>query len=311
MITAASFPTPDLAVRSYDSDELDRVCAFANKQARVAERLRVRLATDLPKLPLGQRVGLLRAVYQEATMWRYELALAAPRLGLGIPQDPDRFLMTAREGGRNYDRIGAIGRLRAGATWDPETRTYRGGVETPASRIMAHYGQAALDRIDTESPDSDVLLNVVRLPGRLIAGNQLVRGAAAHKLAGELRQRLVASGRDVGQFDAGADPLYVVSAEPDDADLLFGIALITLAGAVGDPEFAERLRAWRLGRYLMYQAAPRTKKGSDSVSRVVLVAVGTVLFGRPPVMEQDCDLRCMVLDQVDATTMPADAGLWS
>lgn len=311
MITASSFPTPDLAVRSTDEAELERVRAFAGRQARIAERLRVWLAADLPAQTLGQRLGSLRGACQEATMWRYELALAAPRVGQGVPQDADRFLMTAREGGRNYDRIGYLGRLRAGATWDPAGRTFTGGVETSASRVMLRYGQAARARFDEERPDSDVLLNVVRLPGRLIPGNQLVRGAAALRLAEELRGRLVFSGRDASQFDGGPDPMYVVSAEPDDADTLFGIALITLAGAVGDPEHAHRLAAWQAARYLLYQSAPRTKKGSDAVLRVLLVAVGAVLFGQPPVMEQDADLRCMVLGQAAATEMPADEVLWS
>lgn len=42
-----------------------------------------------------------------------------------------------------------------------------------------------------------------------------------------------------------------------------------------------------------------------------VVAAGAALLGVAPVLEQDCDLRCMVLGQRDATTMPADAMLWS
>jgi hypothetical protein len=312
MITPASFPTPDLAIRSTDPDEIARARAFADKQAAAAESLRVRLAAELPPLPLGSRVTVLRNAHQDLIRWRYDLAVTEPRrLGLGAPQDAARFLMSAHEGGRNYDRIGRIGRLRAGATWNPETQTYQGGVETPASRIMVHYGHAALDRFATERPDSDVLLNVVSVDGgRLVPGNQLVRGAAALRLADELRERLVASGRDATRFDAGPDPMYVVSAEHDNADTLFGVALITLAGAVDEPEYDRRITAWQTARYGLYQASPRTKKGSDAVTRVFLVAVGAVLFGTAPVMEQDCDLRCMVFGQAAATEMPADISIY-
>lgn len=108
-------------------------------------------------------------------------------------------------------------------------------------------------------------------------------------------------------MEVGGDPLYVVTATPDDADVLFNVALAILAGA---PDLAplSRLRAWQDARYLLYQA-PRMKKGSDAVTRVFLVAVAALLFGRAPILVQDVDLRCMVLGQRSATEMDGDTAL--
>lgn len=292
MISVDSFPTPHLAFRGGDSAEDRRVRAFAEHQALAAEALRVRLVDELPHGLSGHRdrVELLRRAHADLVQWRYQLALDAPRRP-------------------NSDRLGYLGRLRAGATWDATTKTFTGGEPTPASEIMETYGQAARDRIAREAPDDDVLLNIIRLiPGRLIAGNQLVCGAAARKIADDLVARVAARGGDTSTMEIGGDPIYVVTADPDDADTLFGIAMILLAGAVDDPDYTERLRAWQQARYLLFQA-PRTKKGSDAVTRVFAVAIGAVLFGHPPVLDHDVDLRCMVLGEADASTMPADAHL--
>lgn len=314
MITAKSFPTPHLAFRGADSAEDRRVRSFAEQQALAAEALRVRLVAELPHGLSGHRdrVDLLRRAHAGLVQWRYQLALDAPRrLGVGLPLDAERFRLSLRDGGPNSDRLGYLGRLRAGATWDATTKTFAGGDPTPASEIMQTYGQAARDRMDCEAPDEDVLLNIIRLiPGRLIAGNRLVRGAVARKIADGLVARVAARGGDTSTMEIGGDPIYVVTADPDDADTLFGIAMILLAGAVDDPEYTERLRAWQQARYLLFQA-PRTKKGSDAVTRVFVVAIGAVLFGHPPVLDHDVDLRCMTLGEVEAVTMPADANLHS
>jgi hypothetical protein len=45
------------------------------------------------------------------------------------------------------------------------------------------------------------------------------------------------------------------------------------------------------------------------VTRVFLVAVGALLFGRAPILLQDVDLRCMVLGQRAATEMDGDTAL--
>ncbi|SFW11385.1 hypothetical protein [Amycolatopsis australiensis] len=313
MITAASFPTPELALRSSDPAEQTRVRGFAQHQAAAAEALRRRLVAEWPGCRSRlQRRDLLAQAHADLVQWRYELALQAPgRPGTGIPLDPQRFRTTIRDGGPNYDRIGYLGRLRDGAHWDPATRTFQSGRPTPASEIMLRYGQLAQARFDNAGwlPNPDVLQNVVRIPStrRQILGNRLVRGDAARAIADELTARVAARGRDTSRMETGGDLLYVVSADPDDADTIFDTALYLLADAdIGDS--AERLRLLQHVRYLLFQA-PQTKKGSDAVTRVFLVGVGAFLLGRAPVMQSDADLRCMVLDQNHAIEMPADVPL--
>jgi hypothetical protein len=281
VITAASFPTPDLAVRSCDPAELDRVRAFAVAQAAAAEAARRRLES-------GVDVAALRAVHADLIRWRHELASRAPgRLGQGLPLDASRFVTSLADGGPNYDRLGYLGRLRHGASWDPSTRTFRGGVETPAHRIMLHYGRAVHERFAREDNAGDVLLNPVVLPdGRVITGNRLVRGAAAARIGEELVARLARRGRDTSQVETGGDPCYAVTADDSARELMFASALDLLVDK-GD---------WSAAQYLLFQS-PRTKKGSDAVTRVFLVAVGSVLLEHPPVLDQDVDLRCAVLGQ--------------
>lgn len=312
MITAVSFPTPHLALRTNDPAAQARVGSFADLQAAAAEDVRRRLwDADLPNRPFHEVLGELRTSWDALTQWRYQLALAAPgRLGVGIPLDADRFLLPIRDGGVNYDRLGYTGRMRCGATWDPDTRTYQGGEETPASAIIARYGQLAHARFDADAPHDDELANSVRtFDGRTFTGNRLARRAAAATIAEKLKARVAARGCDTATFETGADPIYAVTADPAAADALHGIAHVQLAGAFDLTLRDERITAWQAARYLLYQS-PRTKKGSDAVTRVFLVAVGAVLFGQPPVMEQDADLRCMVLGQDAATEMPADEVLW-
>lgn len=308
----ACFPTPALALRTTCTTQLTRVRDFARHQATAAEALRARLVDELPRHQLPGRLALLRQAFADLIQWRYDLALrASGRPGIGAVKDPGRFRRPLRDEWPNCDRLGYTGRFRAGANWDASTRTYRGGRPTPASVIIEAYGQAARDRFAAEAgPHDDTLLTMVAVPGGgLIPGNSLVRGAEAERIAAKLTARVSARGHDTSQFETGLDPIYAVSAYPHDADALHGIAMVRLAGA-GDLPRAERIPEWQLARYLLYQA-PQTKKGSDAVTRVFLVGVGAALFGVAPVLEQDCDLRCLVLRQRDATVMPADAMLWS
>uniref|UniRef100_UPI003F497001 hypothetical protein n=1 Tax=Amycolatopsis sp. CA-151526 TaxID=3239921 RepID=UPI003F497001 len=311
MITARSFPTPDLALRA--GADRAAVGAFAQEQATAAEAARIELAAAWRRGGgIAARITALRAVHAGLVHWRYTLARrTGRRLGHGLAHDAERFRMSLREGGANYDRLGEIGRLREGGTWDPAARTYRGGTPTPASEIMRVYGAHARARFEREEwlPDPDVLLTVVSLPrGRMVAGNRLVRGAAARRIAHELVARVAARGADASRMDIGGELIYAVTADPGDADRLFDAGLKRLAAAVDDPDRTARVTAWQDARYLLYQGI-RTKKGSDAVTRTFVVAVGAVLLGTAPVLDQDIDLRCMVLGQDDATRTPANAAL--
>ena len=312
MITAESFPTPQLALRSDNPAEERRVRAFAGRQAEAAEHLRAWLAVEWPRCTGARAKSLLQHAHSELVEWRYQEAAAAPgRLGRGLPLDVSRFVTSIREGGINLDRLGDCGRMRVGATWNPASRRFEGGTPTPASETLAAYGRAALARFEREDDDvlGDVLHNIVRLPdGQLKTGNRLLRGAAATRVADELVTRIAARGGDTSQVETGGELLYVAGANPDDSDELWAAALRMLAGAL-ELDGVGRLRAWQAARYLAYQA-PQTKKGSDAVTRVLLVGVGAVLFARPPVLEPDVDLRCMVLGQAAATRMPADRSVF-
>ena len=57
------------------------------------------------------------------------------RLGQGIAHNAERF-RTPIGANTNFDRLGVTGRLRDGAQWDPATRTYAGGLSTPAYEAM-------------------------------------------------------------------------------------------------------------------------------------------------------------------------------
>ncbi|ROP36301.1 hypothetical protein [Saccharothrix texasensis] len=306
MITATSFPTPDLARRDPGQDL--RVQVFAELQADRAESVRLDLARDWHRLTRLQRVEQLRRTYDALIDWRYHLAAAAPgRLGAGIPMVAERFRTAITRDEPRIDRVGYLGRLRHGATWDEHSRTYVGGTSTPAHEIMLHYGRVAHARMDA-APVDDVLVNRIVLPdGREVLGTTLARGFRATVLAADLVRRVAASGRDASRMETGGDGVYLVTAGPDVRATLETAALYLLADDDAlTPDGA--LPAIQAARYLLVHA-PRTYKGSDAVIRVLLVAVGSMLLRRQLVLEHDMDLRCLVGDQASATAMPADTRL--
>ena len=292
-ITPGHFPTSPLALRTADTDQQARVRAFAGEQAAAATAARDRLA-DLwaAATTRADRAAALRTVHTELVTWRYELACAAAsRLGQGIAHNAERF-RTPIGANTNFDRLGVTGRLRDGAQWDPATRTYAGGLSTPAYEAMCHFGLAAEARFALEQVSGDVLQNWVTLPdGRKLAGNRIVRGETARGIAEELTARVAARGIDASRMETGGNPIYSVTPAPQDSELLFTAALDTLADPGLTPE------TFLTGRYALFQS-PRTKKGSDAVNRTLTVAVGALALGdAAPALPADIDLRCYVLGQ--------------
>lgn len=284
-------------MRSNNEAELARVRTFATHQANVAEAMRIRLITRWRDR--GARQELLRTVHHDLIEWRHGLARSAPgRLGTGIPLNAERFRTAIDTQGANYDRIGYVGRLRTDPVWDNESRTFRGGSTTPAHDILLAYGRAAEERFFL---GEEVLYNNVTLPdGKPIRGNSLVRGQEAERIANQLLERINRRLGNANQVETGGAPMYVVTANNAARATMFATALNLLAAAEpGD------VVAWQTARYLLYQA-PVTKKGSDAVTRTFLVAVGSVLLARAPILEQDVDLRCIVLGQDEATSMSGD-----
>ncbi|MFI9011009.1 hypothetical protein ACIGNX_27620 [Actinosynnema sp. NPDC053489] len=302
--TAANFPTPHLALRG-TADET-AVRAFADEQARAARQVYAHVALGLVGLTVGGRVAALNAAYDAVVRWRRSVAAVADDARYDASGRPavERYSVTLEQGGPNYDRLGVVGRFRRGSRWDESTRTFVGGEETPASRIVAVYGDAALRRFAVEAPRLDLVRNRVALPvsGGVVWGNELVRGEAAD-LVGALLAARVTARRGVAEVETGGAPLYTITADTQSRRTLFAEAMTVLATAErGD------WTAWWNAAYLLYQA-PQFKKGSDACNRVFLVAVGAALLGAPPVLPHDLDLRCMVLGQTTVTATPLLCGV--
>ncbi|TXS61184.1 hypothetical protein [Streptomyces sp. sk2.1] len=304
LITAAHFPASPLALRTTDPVKQARIRAFAAEQAAIANTVRDRLTAALATAQShASRLAVMRAAHQQVTEWRYQAALrASSRLGTGIAYSAERFRTPITAATLNYDRIGRVGRLRDGATWDEETRTYQGGAATPAYDAMVAYGQAATDRFTTENITGDVLQNWVDLPaGRRVAGNRILRGEAARRIGAELADRVAARGLDASRMETGGNPVYTATPTLTDSDQLFTAAMETLAA----PSLT--LETFATARYLLFQA-PRCKKGSDAVTRTFTVAVGAALLGTDaPDLPADIDLRCYVLGQETASRIAISA----
>ncbi|MFD5433721.1 hypothetical protein ACFWJ4_16420 [Kitasatospora sp. NPDC127067] len=294
-ITPGDFPTSPLALRFADPAGQTTARAFATGQAAAATEaagLLARMwetAADRPA-----RVAALATVHARLVDWRYRLAVTmGPPPGIaGTAFNPERFRTPIREGDTNYDRLGEVGRLREGARWDRTTRTYTGGRATPAWEAMLRYGRLAERRFAAEGVTGDILQNRVLLPdGRRIAGNRLLRGDAARRTDAELVARYAARGLDTSWIESGGTPIYTATPAPRDGAVLHAAALDLLA----HPRLTTE--DYLLARYLLFQA-PRTKKGSDAVTRTFIVAVGAVaLPGTAPALPEDIDLRSYVLGQ--------------
>jgi len=301
-ITAAAFPTPALAQRTNDPATLATITRFAGHQATVAQDLAATIAHRLREVP-GDAERMVVATLAAAQHWRYRLAVdtGEVRRGAGIPLDHERYLTPITDHTANYDRIGYVGRVRDGARWDPATRTYRGGTATPAFHTLMEASRRALARFETDAPHGAVLQNVVELPdGTLVLGNRLLRGHAADDAAKELAGRVLARGGDTTRMETGGTPLYTATAFAADRARLQQAAIVAFAQALTTTDPAGALRHWAHGAYCLYQA-PQTKKGSDAVARVVLVAVGALTLGRVPRLPHDIDLRGYVDGQAAFT----------
>ncbi|MFI2608462.1 hypothetical protein [Kitasatospora sp. NPDC018619] len=303
-ITPGDFPTSPLALRSADPARQAPARAFAAEQAKAATEAAGLLARrwEGAQSP-ADRVAALAAVHAHLVEWRYRLAVAMgppPAADAAAHFDPERFRTPIREGDTNYDRLGEVGRLREGARWDRAARAYTGGRATPAWEAMVRYGRLAERRFAAEGVRGDTLRNRVLLPdGRLVDGNRLLRGEAARRVDDELAARYAARGLDTSRMERGGRAVYTATPAPRDGAVLYAAALDLLARP--RPTAADHL----LARYLLFQA-PRTKKGSDAVTRTFVVAVGAVtLPGGAPALPADIDLRCYVLGR---RHLPSAAG---
>jgi hypothetical protein len=295
-ITAEDFPTPALILRTNDPTAQRSVRAFAREQAEAARSLHRILTEGLREArDIATRATVFTTAFEAAEDWRYRVAAADPhpngRYGTG---HVERFRTPITDDNPNLFRIGEHERLRDGTAWDPTTRTYLGGAETPASRIMRRIGTLAAARF-TPSSDTEVVTNRVTLhDGRVVNGMRLLRGHAAHRAAAEMVTRIAARGGDTSRIVTDGHLIYSASASETDRKAIFHSAVTLLARDHTTPTLASA--AWLEAAYLLYQA-PRRKRGSDATTRTFLIAAGTCLLNRVPALLDDIDLRAYVQPQ--------------
>ena len=292
-ITPDCFPTPALILRTNDPSLQRDVREFASTQAEVSRAVHRTLTDDLRGArTFDARAAALTAAFSAAEHWRYRIA-AATRHSTGRygASHTERFRTPITDDNPNLFRLGEPERYTDGAVWNPITRTYSGGAETPASRTMRRFAALAAARF-AEAPNVTSVSNRVTLSGgRVVEGTRLLRGRAARDAAIEMTARIAARGGDTSRVITDGDLIYVASAVQSARVSIFRSALTQLAQHHATPTAA--LAAWVEAAYLLYQA-PRRKRGSDATIRTFLVAVGTCLMGHPPVLLHDIDLHAYV-----------------
>jgi hypothetical protein len=287
IVTAASFPTPDLIKQSNNPAVWDQQDRFAEFQAAAAnealERLGPRLDAASSEL---ERSAIFVQLYRDLAEWRYRLAHHAEG------QSPNAGLEQYHAPIGNAAMVDPFGPgLRSeGSRLSATTGRVTGGPETPASRLSARLGEIIHRRIETEAPGRDVLENQVRLPdGSTITGNRLLRGKAAAEQ--------YSLPRPVEGF------CCTMTGRLDDRRALqreaFGILgdLETQRAAgrdlLDDPTAR---RAFVAAEYYLYQG-PEYQRGGDATIRVLLATSHTRLFGAAPKLPQDIDVMAYVAGQ--------------
>ena len=306
LITPACFPTPGVILRANDPAAQAPWLEFATRQAAIANPICKYLAHAMQSEPVaGERAAALAAAFEAAEDWRYRLALASPHAdGRYGTAHAERFRTPVTDDNPNLFRIGEPERYRDGVTWDPAARAYTGGTESPASAVMRRYAALAARRL-AASPTAEHTTSLVTLPGgRHAQGTMLLRGDAARRAAAEIAHRITARGGDASRIATVGDLIYTASAPEADRRATFRSAMELLVGSSAVP--AGALPAWAGAAWRLYQA-PRRKRGTDATIRVFLIAAGTCLLGRPPVLPHDIDLAAYVWDERQFTMQMAAA----
>ncbi|MGH3365905.1 MAG: hypothetical protein ACRDOY_01740 [Nocardioidaceae bacterium] len=289
-ITAGCFPTPALILRTNDPASQRDLRMFAHQQAEAARSLHQTLTGHLRQArSIDARAAVFTTAFSAAEDWRYRIAATTPHPnGRYSASHAERFRTPITDNNPNLVRIGEPERFTDGAVWNPITRTYARGAETPASRTMRQFAALAAERF-ADSPNVDVVCNRVTLTdGRVADGTRLLRGDAARRAATEMAARIAARGGDTSRIITDGDLIYLASAADTDRKAIFHSAMTRLAQHHATP--AAALTAWLAAAYLLYQA-PRRKRGSDATIRTFLIAAGTTLLDHPPVLLHDLDLN--------------------
>ncbi|MEU6228163.1 hypothetical protein [Streptomyces sp. NPDC047042] len=296
MITAACFPVPGLLLRTHDKFTQQIIRGFAQQQATAASLLHHTLVTALRRShDIAERTQAFEAAFTGAEDWRYRAAANSQHPdGRYSARWAERFRTPITDDNPNLFRIGEPARFRDGATWDPDTRTYQGGTDTPASRTMRDFEAYATDRF-LQTCKGDVVSNRIALPdGRIAEGMRLMRGPAAHQAAAEMAARITTRGGDPSRIITDGHLIYCATGPEADRHAILHQAMVLLAAEHSTP--AATLTAWLQAAYLLYQA-PRTKRGADATARIFLITAGASLLPSPPVLVHDVDLRAYVRTQ--------------
>jgi hypothetical protein len=261
MITARSFPVPDLLKKTNNPAAWDQLGGFAQVQAAEAnaalELLTERLATAGS---LEERAAGFEAAFRHVTEWRYQVA--AQGRWTRPYSDVEEFRTTIPADNSRLYRV------------TPNVNDH--DPASPALQLRLELEQVAKDRLMGRS----VLQNVVTLrDGRTINGNLLNRSIYNFDVTTETA---AFADRDVLR-QASFDTLAELETQRADTGGL-------------DPQDPELRQKFTDAAYCLIQA-PEMKRGSDAIMRTFLVAAHTRVFDAAPVLPQAIDLDGMVRGQ--------------
>lgn len=214
-------------------------------------------------------------VYQQISRQRAE---ANP------PDKRAKFETKIQDGDPNFDPFGDMpGRAEKGVPTQDQLQRQRTGED-----IKARFDGVTGDTIQTK----------IRLrDGTIVDGNKLHRGAAADDINAK-------KGNKYG-YDDGAEKFITETAKPADQQRLHdaGIAeidrLLGMKDQLQNATPAQRAQAmadFADAAYMLFHG-PVINRGSDSTIRVMLTASYTEMFGVPPKLPQDIDIRAYSKDQ--------------
>ncbi|WP_328519021.1 hypothetical protein [Kribbella sp. NBC_00359] len=289
IITAASFPTPDLIKKTSNPAFWDQQGRFAEFQAAAANQSLEWLGPQLDAAtsPIDRAAAFVQ-LYRNLAEWRFQLAHRDEGRSPNSELEQYRTPIAA-----NQSMVDKFGRgLRSeGGRVNTETGVITSGITTPASRLSARLATIIEARFAAEAPTSDVLQNRVKVPsGEIIAGNQLIRGGLAASASG---------------FERPIDGFYcTVTGEQRDRHALQREAFSILADLEGERAagrtdlFADRSKrlAFVEAQYFLYQG-PEYERGGDATIRTLLVASHARVFGEALRLPQDIDVMAYAAGQ--------------
>lgn len=285
--------------------ELADVAWFAEEQAKAANAAYNFLQLALQHTPESQWPEVFAVLHSELVYWRYELAAAhgTGSSGEAAPKDATHFLDLITDGHPNYPNVDPVGAdvefWNKGYKWDEEKGRYAGGEKTPATQVVAEAGEWAVARLAQEGDERGFLRNQFRLPGgRLVNGNSISRGEAAreHNINGIKRAKT--SGAETNRTEIGGDIVHIQTASEANRAIIREALYDYLAKLEETHQQGGTITVeqWAQVAYLAYQS-PQTKKGSDAVTRVMLLALASRWMQPIPKMPDDIDWRAYIVGQ--------------